>query len=66
MKELLLTIAAIANRRLFPVVTAMFDEVRVRLKSPNAKLRHGVEPDGRKIGKEPDYIRQWNQERKCA
>lgn len=36
------------NRREFPTVTQMVDEVRKYF--PEARLVHGVEPDGREIG----------------
>ena len=45
-----------ANRDAYPTVAAMVD--RVRKVFPSAKLLHGVEPDGREVGKVPEYLKE--------
>lgn len=43
------------NRAQFPTVAGMVDEVR-KFFGPGVKLLHGQEPDGREVGKAPDYF----------
>lgn len=49
-----------ANRTLYPTVTRIADDFR-KVFGPGVKLVHGVEPDGREVGKKPDYLKEATQ-----
>lgn len=46
-----------SNREQYPTLAKVVDEFR-RVFGPGVKLRHGVEPDGREVGKVPEYLKE--------
>lgn len=45
------------NREQYPTMAKVMDDFR-RVFGPGVRLLHGVEPDGREVGKVPEFLKE--------